>query len=47
MMQKNKDVQEDENCPPFLGSWKQIYIMVVVSLVLTIAGIWLFSYYYS
>ncbi len=41
--------QEDENdsLPPFVKSWRQLYLWVVLSLVLTIALLYLFGKYFS
>ena len=41
--------QQDENdsLPPFVKSWRQLYLWVVLSLVLTIALLYLFGKYFS
>lgn len=33
--------------PPFLGTWTNVYIMVVTVLVLVITGLYLFTKYFS
>jgi hypothetical protein len=39
--------QVPDEPPPFLGSWRRVYIAVVVYLVLIIAGFFLFTRAYQ
>jgi hypothetical protein len=39
--------EDKESLPPFVKSWQQLYIWVVLSLVLTIVLFILFSKYFS
>jgi hypothetical protein len=36
-----------EERPPFLGSWANVYTLVIVVLVLVIAGLYCFTKYFS
>ena len=38
---------EMHDAPPLLGSWRNIYLTVVGTLALYVAGLWLFSRIYS
>ena len=38
---------ENDSLPPFVKSWRQLYLWVVLSLVLTIALLYLFGKYFS
>ena len=45
---KNMTQPDDkESLPPFVKSWRQLYLWVVLSLVLTIALLYLFGKYFS
>ena len=38
---------EPDEAPPFLGTWKRVYIAVVIYLVCIIAGFYLFTQAYK
>ena len=38
---------EPDEAPPFLGTWKRIYIAVLIYLVCIIAGLYLFTQAYK
>ena len=39
--------KEKDALPPFAKSWQQLYIMVIVSLILTVAAMYLFGKYFG
>ncbi len=39
--------EDKESLPPFVKTWRQLYIWVALSLVLTIAFLYLFGKYFS
>lgn len=38
---------EKDEPPPILGSWKRVYIVVLLSLALVITALYAFSRYFS
>jgi hypothetical protein len=33
--------------PPFVKTWRQLYLLVLLNLVLLIAGLWAFTLYFG
>ncbi|AFK01694.1 hypothetical protein Emtol_0540 [Emticicia oligotrophica DSM 17448] len=43
----NNELSDENDVPPILGTWKNVYTLVVISLVVSIVLFYAFTLYFS